>query len=77
MALINCPECGKQVSNTAKSCPNCGTPIDTAVHCPKCGNSNTKVISGGSKVFSMLMWGPFAANKIISKYQCRKCGHKF
>lgn len=24
MALINCPECGKQVSDTAPSCPHCG-----------------------------------------------------
>ena len=24
MALIKCPECGKQYSNKAKSCPNCG-----------------------------------------------------
>ena len=24
MALIKCPECGKEVSNSAKICPNCG-----------------------------------------------------
>lgn len=28
MALINCPECGKQVSTHAESCPNCGCPKD-------------------------------------------------
>lgn len=27
MALILCPECGKQVSDKAASCPNCGAPI--------------------------------------------------
>ena len=27
MALINCPECGKQVSTEAKECPNCGYPV--------------------------------------------------
>jgi hypothetical protein len=27
MALIACPECGKQVSNSAPACPNCGAPI--------------------------------------------------
>lgn len=27
MALIKCPECGKQVSDKASSCPNCGCPI--------------------------------------------------
>ena len=24
MPLMNCPECGKEVSDTANSCPNCG-----------------------------------------------------
>jgi len=28
MALINCSECGKQVSEKASSCPNCGNPIN-------------------------------------------------
>lgn len=27
MAIIQCPECGKEVSDTAKACPNCGYPI--------------------------------------------------
>lgn len=27
MALIKCEECGKQVSNRAASCPNCGNPF--------------------------------------------------
>jgi hypothetical protein len=27
MALINCPECGKQVSTEAQTCPGCGYPI--------------------------------------------------
>lgn len=30
MALIKCPECGKQVSDKAGSCPNCGCPIANA-----------------------------------------------
>lgn len=24
MALINCPECNKEISDTARSCPHCG-----------------------------------------------------
>lgn len=27
MALLKCPECGKQISDKAVSCPNCGCPI--------------------------------------------------
>lgn len=27
MALINCPECGRQISNQAEKCPSCGFPI--------------------------------------------------
>lgn len=26
MALINCPECGKEISDKAKACPRCGAP---------------------------------------------------
>lgn len=31
MALIKCPECGKEVSNSAKCCPNCGCPIKSHI----------------------------------------------
>ena len=27
MAIINCPECGKEISDKAIACPNCGIPI--------------------------------------------------
>lgn len=27
MALIKCSECGKEISNKAKTCPNCGAPV--------------------------------------------------
>jgi hypothetical protein len=27
VALINCPDCGKQVSTAAKACPSCGFPV--------------------------------------------------
>ena len=29
MALSNCVECKKEVSTTAKTCPNCGNPEPT------------------------------------------------
>lgn len=27
MALMNCPECGKEISDMAANCPNCGAPM--------------------------------------------------
>lgn len=29
MAMIKCPECGKEISDKAEKCPNCGCPITT------------------------------------------------
>lgn len=29
MPLINCPECGKQVSDKAPTCPNCAFPLNS------------------------------------------------
>jgi len=50
MALINCPECNKEVSDKAASCPICGTAIasnetepPTPKTCPD-GNSEVKEI---------------------------------
>lgn len=50
MALIKCPECGKEISDKAVSCPNCGAVVkkkfcqhcgasidSDCVVCPKCG----------------------------------------
>ena len=36
MALIKCPECGKEVSTAAKTCPHCGYPLkeQTATNYP-------------------------------------------
>lgn len=30
MAMISCPECGKQISDRAAACPDCGCPINAA-----------------------------------------------
>lgn len=31
MALIKCPECGKEISDKAVSCPNCGCPLKETI----------------------------------------------
>lgn len=28
MALINCPECGKEISDKSKQCIHCGYPLE-------------------------------------------------
>ena len=38
MALINCAECGKQVSDLAACCPHCGAPVQKKEYCKECGN---------------------------------------
>lgn len=59
MALIKCPECGKEISDKAESCPCCGAPIKMknkkfcqhcgeqidieCVVCPKCGKQVDKL----------------------------------
>ncbi len=30
MALVTCPDCGKEVSDRAPACPGCGAPIATS-----------------------------------------------
>ena len=38
MAIIKCPECGRQISDKAPTCPNCGVEIAGKItHCPHCG----------------------------------------
>ena len=34
MALINCPDCNREVSSNAPACPGCGAPIATATYTP-------------------------------------------
>lgn len=44
--LIECKECGNQISDKATTCPSCGAPIEHVVSCPKCRTSyNEKLAS--------------------------------
>jgi len=50
MALINCPDCGKEVSDSAPSCIHCGCVLKVKmITCPECGKENkedSKVCNG-------------------------------
>ncbi len=39
MALIQCPECGEDVSENAEACPNCGEPINGGSDGPSAGQA--------------------------------------
>lgn len=40
MAIINCPECDREISNEAPVCPHCGVVIEGNVRtCPDCGKT--------------------------------------
>lgn len=93
MALINCIECGKEVSENAVSCPNCGNPIKSKnesdeeyLCCPKCNSkelhSEQKGFSGGKALAGAILTGGIGllAGTIGSKdisITCLKCGNKF
>lgn len=44
MALIECPECGKEVSDQAKNCPNCGHPIPISNYTNQNSKDSSKLI---------------------------------
>ena len=63
MSMINCPECGKEISDKATNCPNCGAPvkkkfcqhcgeqIDTdCVVCPKCGKQVADIVGNDKNI---------------------------
>lgn len=92
MALIKCPECGKEISDKAAACPNCGNPMNQQaqqeeyVCCPKCGSrelhAEHKGFSGGKALAGALFTGGIGllAGTIGSRdtqITCLKCGNKF
>ena len=54
MALIHCPECGKEISNMTQACPNCGKPIqkDTYVLVKRLPGDSCKA----SVFFMVITW---------------------
>jgi TM2 domain-containing membrane protein YozV len=45
-----CPNCGKEVSDQAVSCPSCGHPL-----APKTGSSTVKIVSPKSRLAVVLL----------------------
>lgn len=47
MALIKCPECNKEISDTTKSCPHCGYSIKKEITQTELGSVETNAVAGG------------------------------
>lgn len=47
------------------------------IKCSNCGSTNTKKISGVSKVGSVALFGVFSVGKLTKTYQCNKCGYRW
>lgn len=91
MALICCPECSKEISDKAESCPNCGFPIprkesEEYLSCPKCYSKELHAdksgFSGGKALAGAVLTGGIGllAGTIGSKniyLTCLKCNHRF
>lgn len=93
MALINCTECGKEISDKATSCPHCGNPMNQPVPkeeeylcCPKCHSrelrAEQKGFSGGKALAGAILVGGLGllAGTDGSKevqITCLKCGNSF
>ena len=73
MALIKCPECGKEISDLAKSCPNCGFPIE--------GEFNSENYLKNNNIDAKILDAHVATEGVrhIHEYicTCLNCGNTF
>ena len=65
MALVNCHECHKQVSDTARICPNCGAPVRATQQ--RIMKWNLTVIAIGMVVMLIVTIGGCLAMKKITQ----------
>lgn len=67
MALIRCPECGREISDKARACPGCGCPVekmnfgDHGEDLPETGRKND-------------YWERYRGTENPNMYKCVKCG---
>ena len=55
MAMINCPECGKEISSNAESCPYCGSPVWKGQAKKQTVSSYVTITSNKSKKTALLL----------------------
>ena len=74
MALINCPECGKEVSSQAPACPSCGHPINTNTALAQQQPQQVVVAQQPANSSSAQQMGQAMANPIIEQQQRKSSG---
>lgn len=79
MALLECKDCGKQVSSSAINCPHCGCPVNETIgpKCPTCGSKEVEKISLKNKVGAAALFGVFSIGHLSKTLKCKKCGFKW
>jgi len=87
MALINCTECGKQVSVEAQACPNCGHPVARmqaklpvkTMTCPYCRKDVARLIADSCPHCNrrIVQFAPPELRKKVKKVMlCPDCGRE-
>ncbi len=56
MALINCPDCGREVSDLASACPGCARPLQAASSAPVTIEQTSKPYKGAQVVGVVLIF---------------------
>jgi zinc ribbon protein len=82
VALIECPECGKKISDKASACPACGNPMgsvsaanqETGTYCPSCkvrvAPAVTSVGGGSCSVGKRETWKCPQCRRVLHKSGC-------
>jgi DNA-directed RNA polymerase subunit RPC12/RpoP len=83
--LITCPECQKEMSDTAASCPHCGFAGKVGpptLRCPACGSTAVARQSVGQQAKSAFWSGLLGGIvggviHVHTTHYCTQCGRKF
>lgn len=73
MSLIKCPECGRDVSDKAKFCPNCGYPFDNNDMANETKTEVKPDVSTTCPICKNVKW---QVNENEGTIQCQVCGYK-
>lgn len=87
MALVECVDCGREVSDQAPACPGCGRPNDLDIgNCPRCGEADTVTgtgLHGWLEITTTIVWtftsliiGLALYFSLSPRPWCPRCGNR-